>query len=121
MERGVKSKHLEPRPPGERKDDWRLEVSVPGGGLVVREDAMAFEAPEGGYLPSDTIEMPASLQRWSRAAERSYFFRFVDGTTARADLRMHAGGDHFVVWESFFNPKPGSHNLESDPGNKSAN
>lgn len=104
------------RPAGQRQYDWRLEISVPNGGLLERKDAFAFEAPEGGYLPSDTVEMPASLgNQWRSFAERSYFIRFGDGTVARANLRMRAGGDHFVVWESCFNPKTGSRNLESAP------
>lgn len=108
------------RPPGQQKYDWRLEVGVPGGGLMEREDAFAFEAPEGGYGPSDTIQkfasQPWGYGGWNSSAERSYFFHFADGTCARAEMRMQAGGDHFVVWESFFNAKPGSRNLESDPG-----
>ncbi len=105
------------RAAGQRQYDWRLEVSVPGGGLLVRKDAFAFEAPEDGYVESNTIEMPASLppNEWRGSAERSYFIRFNDGTFARANLRMRAGGDHFVVWESFLNPKLGSRNLESAP------
>lgn len=104
------------RPSGQRTFDWRLEISVPSGGLMAREDAFAFEAPEGGYLPSDTIKMPMSLERqWRSLVPRAYFIRFEDGTFARVKMEIHAGGGHFVVWESFFNPKPGSRNLESDP------
>ncbi len=109
------------RPSGQRLYDWRLEVSVPNGGLLARKDAFAFEAPLYGYMPSDTIEMPASLaNQWRSFAERSYFIRFEDGTFARAKLEMHAAGDHFVVWESFFNPKAGSPNLGSPPPDHSA-
>lgn len=109
------------RPAGQRQYDWRLEVSVPNGGLVARKDAFAFEAPQDGYLPSDTVEMPAALgNQWRSFAERSYFIRFGDGTFARANLRMRAGGDHFFVWESFFNPKAGSPNLESPAAGQSA-
>ena len=109
------------RPAGQRQYDWRLEVSVSNGGLLARTDAFAFEAPLYGYLPSDTIEMPASLgNQWRSFAERSYFIRFDDGTFARAKLEMHAAGDHFVAWESFFNPKAGSPNLESPPPEQSA-
>jgi Carboxypeptidase regulatory-like domain len=104
------------RPSGQRQYDWLLEITVPNGGLVARKDAFEFEALEDGYSPSDTVEMPASLgNQWRSFAERAYFFRFEDGTFARANLRMRAGGDHFVVWESFFNPKSGSRNLEHDP------
>jgi hypothetical protein len=104
------------RPVGQRQYDWRLEITVPKGGLVARKDAFTFEAPESGYLAGDTVEMPALLQdQWRRFAERSYFIRFDDGTFARANLRMTAGGGHFVVWESHWNPRPNSRNLESDP------
>jgi hypothetical protein len=107
------------RPAGQRQYDWRLEVSVANGGLVPRNDPFGFEAPEAGYLPRDSVEMPSSLEKqWRSFAERSYFIRFDDGTFGRADLRMHAHGDHFVVWESFFNSNPGSRNLENDPDTK---
>jgi Carboxypeptidase regulatory-like domain len=107
------------RPAGQQKYDWRFEIDVPNGGLVLRNDSFDLEAPEGGYIPSDTVNMPASLPfghgGWSGLAERSYFLRFNDGIFARVDLQMHAGGDHFVVWESYLNPEPGHRNLEFDP------
>lgn len=109
------------RPANQRQYDWRLEVSVPNGGLLARKDAFAFEAPGDGYLPSETVDMPAALgNQWRSFAERSYFIRFGDGTFARANLRTRAAGDHFVVWESFYNPKAGSPNLESSAENQSA-
>lgn len=109
------------RPVGQRQYDWKLEVSVPNGGLLVRKDAFAFEAPQDGYARSDTVDMPAALgNQWRSFAERSYFIRFEDGTFARAKLEMHPGGDHFVAWESFLNPKPGSRNLEYDPAKQAS-
>ncbi|PYI91943.1 MAG: hypothetical protein DME97_12180 [Verrucomicrobia bacterium] len=105
------------RPANQRQYDWRLEITVPNGGLLRREDGFAFEAPQDGYVSSDTIEMLVSMgNQWRSLIERSYFINFNDGTSARANLEMHPGGDHFVVWESFFNPKPGSRNLESGAG-----
>lgn len=100
---------------GQRQYNWRLEVVVTNGGLIARNDVLAFEAPEEGYVPGDLIDMPASLapNEWRGFTERSYFIRFDDGIFARADVEMRAGGDHFVVWQSFLNPKAGSRNLES--------
>lgn len=101
------------RTEGQRQYDWRFEVTVLHGGLVPRA-GLDTEAPVDGYVPKDLIEMPASLraQAWHGFVERSYFIRFDDQTFGRAKLEMHAGGDHFVAWESFFNPKPSSRNLE---------
>jgi hypothetical protein len=103
------------RPPGQRQYDWRMEVAVQNGGIVRRNGG--FEAPEQGYLVQEVIDMPASLPRgrWDTAAQRSYFVHFDDNTFARVDFDMRVEGE-FVDWESFFNPQPGSRNLESAPG-----
>ncbi|HCN78255.1 MAG TPA: hypothetical protein DIT13_13800 [Verrucomicrobiales bacterium] len=112
------NKELEPRPQTELRYDWRLEIAVPGGGITERKDIMAFEAPESGYKQKAIIDMPVDAKpHWSASAERTYFIRFEDNTFARVALRMRARGDHFVVWESHLNPKPGSRNLDTDPGN----
>jgi hypothetical protein len=104
------------RPQGQHQYDWRLEITVLGGGLIHRAGSFDFEAPKDGYANSDTIEMLASLPaaNWDSMAERAYFIRFADGVFARASLEMHAGGDRFVVWESFLNPKAGSRILEGN-------
>lgn len=113
------NKELEPRPQTEPRYDWRLEIAVPGGGITERKDIMAFEAPETGYEPKVMIDMPADAQpHWSRSAQRSYFIRFTDNVFARVNVEMIAGGDHFVVWESHLNPKAGSRNLDTDPGQR---
>jgi hypothetical protein len=98
---------------GQRQYDWRFEIAVLDGGLVPRA-GLDPEAPVDGYVPKDLVEMPASLppHEWHGFVERSYFIRFDDQSFARAKLEVHAGGDHFVAWESVFNPKPGSRNLE---------
>lgn len=108
------------RSPDQRQYDWRLEVSVEGGGLVRRNNSFAFEAPNDGYVPSDIIDMPASLPQneWHGSADRSYFIRFNNGIFARARLEIRAGGDHFVVWESYLNLTPGDRNLEFDPNER---
>ena len=105
------------RPAGQREYDWRLEINVLNGGLIIRKDSFVFEAPESGYQSGEIINMPTSLPigQWRDSVQRSYFIQFNDNTFARVNLDMQAGGDHFVVWESFLNPTPGSRNLEFDP------
>ncbi len=42
---------------------WLCRISVPGGGLVKREGEFAFEAPAGGYEPSErNLEYDSSKQ-----------------------------------------------------------
>lgn len=107
------------RPEGQNKYDWNFEIKVPNGGLLTRKDAFAFEAPTEGYKANDTINMPATLPfgagGWDSNVDRAYFIRFDDQTFARVNLTMVAGGDHFAVVESYYNPQPGSRNLEYDP------
>jgi hypothetical protein len=111
---------LNARPRNQREYDWKLEVSVAQGELQVRTDASTFQAPTQGYGPSDTISMPSNLGRaWRDSAQKSYFVRFQDGTFARIDLDMRAGGDHFAVLKSYWNPQPNDRKLEAAPkGNK---
>jgi len=76
--------------------DWRVCIEVPGGGLVQRAGSFDFEAPSDGYAESDEIDMPASAgQQWRSQASKSYFLKLANGTYARLEFRMVAGGDHF--------------------------
>lgn len=97
--------------------NWRFMISVPNGGLLVRNDAFAFEAPQNGYHPFDEYMMSVSLpaNQWKSSVEKSYFVRFNDNIYGRINVRMISGGDHFVVFSSYLNPKTGSRNLEADP------
>ncbi len=93
--------------------DWRCRVTAPGGGLMERNGAYAFEAPVEGYKPSDVIEMPKTAERWNPQVTRQYFAKLANNTFARVEFEMVAGGDHFFRITSFVNPS-GSRNLEYD-------
>jgi hypothetical protein len=102
------------RAAGQRQYDWWFEITISNGGLAP-QTGLDSEAPPNGYVPNDIVDMPGSLpaEKWHGFIQKSYFIRFDDGIFARAKLEMHAGGDHFVVWESVLNPRPGSRNLET--------
>ncbi len=99
---------------------WRFEVKVVNGGLQPSGEVFQFEAPASGYKESDVIDMNDSLPRpqWSDSVRRSYFVRFDDNTFARIKVEMIAFGDYFTVIEGYYNPKPGSRNLEADPSQR---
>lgn len=109
-----------PRPAGAANNapfDWKVRVEVPGGGLVAYEDAYQFEAPQEGYAPSVEFAMPAGgiNGKWRDRFAETYFVKLGNGNFARMRFQMIAGGNHFAVVESYYNPKPGSRNLEFDP------
>jgi hypothetical protein len=97
--------------------DWTFDVSVPGGGLVERNDETQFAAPEEGYVPQEQIQVNANdpSQRWSSQLQRQYFVKTSDGRYARVSVTAYVGGRTFVVLESYLNPNPSSRNLEYDP------
>ncbi len=100
--------------------DWKLEVSVVGGGLQRRNDDFSFVAPSEGFQPNDTIQMPRTLARaeWHDDFEQSYWLRFDDGTFGSVKVRMIAGGAHYAIIKGYLNPKQGSRNLETDPSKR---
>lgn len=97
--------------------DWAFSISVPGGGLVDRNDETQFTAPEEGYVPQEQIQVNNNdpSQRWSSALDRQYFVKLADGRYARVSLTAYVGVRTFVVLESYMNPSPGDGNLEYDP------
>ncbi len=96
--------------------DWNVTIAVPGGGMVERSDALNFEAPEEGYVPRQTINMPASLAQdaWKSDIQRDYFVKFGSGNYGRVRLSI-SGDKGRSIAEVFLNPIPGSRNLEFDP------
>ena len=96
--------------------DWNVTIAVPGGGMVERSDALNFEAPVEGYVPRQTINMPASLPQdaWKSDIQRDYFVKFGSGNYGRVRLSI-SGDKGRSIAEVFLNPMPGSRNLEFDP------
>jgi hypothetical protein len=103
-------------PPGTyRHFDWRFKISVPGGGLQLRNGEFDFQAPQDGYAPSDEIGVSASDPKWNSGASREYFLKLATGKYARIKLMIAVGGNEDFSITSFLNPQPGHRNLEYDP------
>ena len=95
--------------------DWRMRLIIPNGGLIERDGEFAFVAPEAGYRPSEEVNMPKNAETWRSTIQREYFVKARSGSFARINVRMSAGGGHFVTVRAHLNPTPGSRNLEFDP------
>lgn len=96
--------------------EWKCVLTVSEGGLIERIDRFAFEAPVDGYQKS--VKLTPSSEKWASNVEKQYFIKLSDDRYARINFRMRTGGEHFFVIESYFNPTPGSRNLEYDPSKK---
>jgi len=90
--------------------DWKLQLSVPGGGLIETDEEFAFEAPENGYQPSVVIDMPATNQTWIGTVRNKYYIQLPDGKYGRIDFYILTDNGVFTV-QSAINPS-GSRNLE---------
>ena len=73
-----------------RTFDWKLQLSVPGEGLVGTAEEFAFQAPENGYLNPAVINMPSTNEPWQGQGEirTNYYIHLADGKYGRIDLEL---------------------------------
>lgn len=95
---------------------WDARVTTPGGGVTLSTEEFPFEAPEGGYeeaivITDKTPKPPA----WVGDTRASIYVKTPQGY-ARVVVHYIPNMD-WVYVDSYFNPKPGSRNLEFDPAN----
>jgi hypothetical protein len=93
-----------------KKYDWKLQISISGGGLVSTDDEFAFTAPNTGYQPSIVIDMPATNQPWIGTLRTKYYIQLSNGKYGRFDFYLMSDNGVFTV-HSAINPT-GSRNLE---------
>jgi hypothetical protein len=95
---------------------WKAELRVPGGGWLVRDDELMFEAPEEGYEEVLHVSMPSSdpNERWrSGIGSTDYFIKLGDGTYARGVLHLSTEPERALIsLESWLN-KSGERNLQA--------
>jgi hypothetical protein len=89
---------------------WKLQLSVPGGGLVETSEEYAFQAPQSGYQSSIAIDMAATNANWQAELRSKYYIKLANGNYGRIDLYFLAFNGVFTV-HSAVNPS-GSQNLE---------
>ena len=93
---------------------WKFTITVPGGGLQVRDEHQ-FAAPSSGYQTSDTVDLAPGNGNWSDVCERRYFVQLPGGKYGRVDISINTKGGLQV--EGYINPS-GSQNLEFDPSKR---
>jgi len=99
---------------GDGQWNWRCRISAPGGGLIQRSDAFAFEAPAIEYKPSVEMTMQVNPNQWSETFSGDYYIKLSNGNYARAVLAVYARHQPALdISSTFINPA-GSRNLEYD-------
>jgi hypothetical protein len=94
--------------------DWRVRLSIPGGGIIESNEEFNFEAPQNGYQSSIEINMPSGKDGWTESVRKTYILN-LGGTYARMNTYVNSGKQIFVSVNYLINPTPGSRNLEYDP------
>jgi len=92
--------------------DWSFQLAVPNGGLAKAQDEFPFEAPDTGYQPSLTVNMPATNADWTEDFASQYYLQLPGEKYGRINLNLSAYNGTFTL-KSWINPS-GSHDLEPD-------
>lgn len=95
---------------------WRMEMSVPGGGLQWQQDRFGFEAPESGYQPSLVIGQASDDPEWRDVVEGEFYLRTAQGYHGRVQFRLNLHSQRppcGLYLTSYLSPT-GSRNLEYD-------
>jgi hypothetical protein len=96
-----------------RTFNWKLKLTIPGGGLVETQEEFPFQAPESGYQLPLVIDMPATNKNWITDLRTKYYVHLPDGNYGRVDLDLRAYNGSIRV-HSVVNSS-GSRNLEPLP------
>ncbi len=97
--------------------DWRLEISVAGGGLIEHKDELPYLAPEHGYQASHIVVMKAGDPGWKERYETAFYVRGRNGKLfARVELRVDSKSRQgAMIGMHYAANTNGSRNLEQDP------
>lgn len=106
-----------PMIPGQRRFNWRCQISVPNGGLLATSDEFPFLAPEQGY--QNSVEIDSDTNAWSDRLALDYYVRLPDGKYGRVKFNLSCRTGPYFGVEALINFN-GSRDLEYDkylPGN----
>jgi Carboxypeptidase regulatory-like domain len=98
--------------------NWHVAFHIENGGFIDAADQFAFNAPEAGYAPDYTIDMPATLgSEWKVHVERTLYFTFGEPKRyGRLNLRTN-GNSRYIFLDYVIN-RAGDRNLEAQPASE---
>lgn len=100
--------------------DWRAEIQIINGKLLPYNSMNSFQAPQieaplHGYQQIFQVDMPKDTkENWSRSSpngKKDFWIQFLDGTYAKASIRIKTGRKHEVDAEVWYN-LDGTNNFE---------
>jgi hypothetical protein len=104
---------------GKRPFNWALRLEATNGGVVESTQRLMYLAPEDGYEPSLTIDMPSTKTGWEATVNRAFYLKSRGQIHSRVGMVFNANPDQergsYLSLNWRLNPKPGSRNLEFDP------
>ena len=94
--------------------DYTLKIEAPGG-LALTDEELMFNAPEGPYQTSLSIEQKHGTPGYNQVQSLQFYLKTPEGKFAavKANVRNHTGPSAQVQLLFYYNPS-GSRNLEFD-------
>ena len=104
-----KSKFL----PGAQPFPWTVTLTMSEGGLIESKDQFPFQAPDGGYAPTATIDMTnTDPDVWRGSATKTYYF-YLPSTNTYGRITVDTAATLPAVTLSYaYNLTPGNRTLE---------
>jgi hypothetical protein len=103
---------------GKRPFDWTMQLEANNGGVVVSTQRLMYLAPEEGYTPGLTVDMPSTKSRWEPDVDYTFYLKSRGQIYSRVGMVFNANPDKergsYLTLNWWLNPS-GSRNLEFDP------
>jgi hypothetical protein len=94
--------------------DWKVTLTLIGGGFLETHEDFPFEAPETGYQEKYTIDMSAALRnQWKVAADQTLYFVLAE-PKRYGHLSIRTDGNSRYIFLEYVINSTGSRNLEFD-------
>jgi hypothetical protein len=100
----------EPDPQNNNRYDWKVKITMPGGGVLTTSNGFDLVAPELGYQQALEIGMSKNDPNWKPGVNETFFFK-LPNYFARGQANIDLYHDFYFAMQYFVNPE-GSHNLE---------